>query len=56
MRVLCLLLLASPAWATQVESACSFEPWNCSSPVPEPETLGLLAIAAVAAFLTRRRK
>jgi hypothetical protein len=56
MRVLILLLLSAPAWAWEVDSPCSFEPWNCSRHVPEPETLALLVIGAVAALAARRRK
>jgi len=56
MRILIFLLPSAPAWAWEVDSPCSFEPWNCSRHVPEPETLALLVIGAVAALVARRRK
>ena len=56
MRSIVLFLLSAPVVAQDVDSACKFEPWNCSRPVPEPETLALLLIGGVVAYLVRRGK
>jgi PEP-CTERM motif len=58
MRTIMLYLLSMPVWARvpDVDSACQYSPWNCTRNVPEPETLALLMIGGVVAYLLRRGK